>query len=200
MGNLARTIFIGQDCTKKNRDNELTRECLKQHWKCFAGYVQLGSLLHDGDHFRDDGVLFGADAAIEANDTDHRGGIAFIGHDIVLGVLEDFQCHHLALIVLKATVTPHQLQADTHVSEFSMDAPSVAIEHRHDVGLAQAEFAEHDHPWSRRVDGGTLVEHFGSRPRIANPYRRIAAYPVRDHGRLVLLGHFLKVDPWLGVR
>lgn len=173
----------------------LTRERLHQHGKGLARHIQLCGSLHHSNDFGDDGVLFAADAAVESNDTDDGRSISFKGHDIVLGVLEQVQRDHSAFIVLEAAVTAHVLKADSHVRQFPVQSPSVAIVHGHDVGLAVVQLAKDDHARSRRIDGGSLVQHLGRSPGITDPHRRVPPDPVGDHGRVVLLRQLFKVDP-----
>ena len=178
---------------------KLTWESLHQHGETLARHVQLGSSLHNSDNVGDDGILLVLDAAVEANNADHRRGIAFEMHHVVGWILQQVERDDFALVVLEAAVTPHVLQADTHVRQFPVQTPSVAVVHGHDVRLAEREFAENDHARSRGVDRCALVEDLGGGLGFADPDGRVASDPVRDHGGLVLLGEGFEIHPWLDV-
>ncbi len=124
---------------------KLTGERLHQHGEGLPRHIQLGGLLHHGYNLGDDWVFLTADPPVETDDTHDRRGVPFKRHDIVFRVLEDLVGDDLALIVLEAAVTPDMLQADAHVRQFAVQPPPVAVVHGHNVVLAHAEFAEHDH-------------------------------------------------------
>lgn len=92
----------------------------------------------------------------------------------------------LTLIVLETPVIPHLLQTNPHMGQFPVQAPSIAVVHVDQIGLAGAELTEDDHAWAGGVDCGAFVEEFVRGPGVADPDRWASAGPECDYGGLVL--------------
>lgn len=160
----------------------------------------LGSQLHEGNDLGDDRVVDRWNPSPKADDGDNTSSVAFHVALIVFRVSEEVVQYNLVLVTLNMCVVSDLLDSNSHVGQFTMDAKTITVSHRHQACLIETKLAEDYHPWPGRESRRSLIQELGGRPRVVQPDCRIATDPEGNHGRIVLLCKLLEIDPWFDVR